>query len=236
MGAHGLHSPFVFALNNKVVRKASHALPSKIEQLKSHLLRNDNVIDVIDFKSGKTKRSTIGGVARSSFSTPKFMDFLRLLTEHLGAAVVLETGTSLGLNALNLAESDLTKKVVSIEGSEIIYRLAERNCAANQKIELIHGDLYEQFASALVRYQPDMVFLDADHRSSAIQFCLEQIEIHCPNVKCIVIHDIYWSKDMAEGWNAVVENRAYPLTIDLFQAGLIFPSHPIVKQHFTLRF
>jgi predicted O-methyltransferase YrrM len=231
-----LHSPFVFELFNKVIKAATTELSPRSRELRRQLLRNDQSIDVTDFKTKKSRRATIASIAKSSLSSPKFMNMLRRLTDHIHASVVLETGTSLGLSVLHLAESTSADKIVSIEGSEILYRIAQRNCAVDPKVEIIHGDLYDQLGPSLIRYQPDIVFLDADHRSTAIQFCLDQIMMHCPAVKCIVIHDIYWSIDMATGWKNVIENGHYPLTIDLFEAGLIFPNHPIVKQHFTLRF
>lgn len=236
MGAHGLHSPFVFDLYNQVIKKCKNRLPAKLLEVKRRILENDQVIDVIDFKSGSARRSTVAVAAQKSISRERFMNFLRQLTDYLQVRAVLETGTSLGLNSLSLAESDSVEKVVSIEGSDIIHQLAKKNCQDNPKIHLVRGDLYEQLGPMLIRHQPQLIFLDADHRRSALEFCLEQISLHCLQVKCIVIHDIYWSKNMEEAWNDITSNPKYSLTIDLFQAGLIFPNHPIVKQHFTLRF
>lgn len=236
VGAHDLHSPFVFDLYNKVIRKSKSALPKELQAIRSQLIRDDRSIDVIDFKTGKSRRSTVGSVAKTSLSSTKFMNFLRLLSEYVQTSTILETGTSLGLNAISLSQAIGVNTVVSIEGSEIIHQLAVQNCRDNSKVHLIKGDLYETFSSALIRYQPEIIFLDADHRSSAIRHCLGEIALHCPDVKCIVIHDVHWSKDMLEGWESITEDPKYSLTMDIFQAGLIFPNHPIVKQHFTLRF
>lgn len=226
----------MFDLYNRVIKPSKRTPLPEIKQLRSLLISDDQLIDVVDFKTGKSKRTTVGAVAASSLSSLKFMNFLRLLTEYLKASVILETGTSLGLNAVSLSKSKSLNKVVSIEGSEIIHQLATRNCEKEPRIDLIQGDIYKLLGPTLSRYQPDVVFLDADHRASAIEFCLEQVMLHCPNVKCIVIHDIYWSPDMLAGWQSIVEDPKYSLTLDIFQAGLIFPNHPIVKQHFTLRF
>ena len=76
---------------------------------------------MIDFKTGISHRSTVSRAARKSISKAKFMNFLRHLTEYLQVSAVVETGTSFGLNALNLAESSSVEKVVSIEGSDIIH-------------------------------------------------------------------------------------------------------------------
>ncbi len=235
-GSHSLHSPFLFDLYRDVFKYASTSIVSEIEDLRNTLLRNDEPIDVIDFKTGRTRLRTIGSVARTSLSRPMFSNFLRLLCSHLKIKIALETGTSLGINALYLSLGSHIKKVVSIEGSNIIYQLAKHTTSKYRNIQLKSGDLYDLFESSLVQYEPELVFLDADHRQSAIEFCLEKIYQHCPKIKCILIHDIYWSADMANAWYDIVQNKNYNLTVDIFQAGIIFPHHPMEKQHFTLRF
>lgn len=191
---------------------------------------------MVDFKTGRVKRSTVGHVASTSLSTPKFSNFLKLLCDYLQIETVLETGTSLGINALYLSKSESVKKVITIEGSEIIARLAKETINSEAKVQVITGNVHECLKQELVRHQPDLVFIDADHRGEIIQNTLETIVELCPNVKCVVLHDIYWSADMKNAWTSIIENEKYSLTIDIFQAGLIFPNHPIVKQHFTLRF
>jgi predicted O-methyltransferase YrrM len=235
-GAHGLHSPFVYALYNEIIRKSGKKDDPELNQLRKALLQSNQLIDIIDFKTGKTTRKPVKDVANRSLSSRKFMHFLRLLTDYLHAETVLETGTSLGLNARSLAMSETVQKVVSIEGSAIIHQLARKVCGEHPKIDLLLGDMYELLESTLERYQPEVIFLDADHRASAVQFCLDKILSHCSQVRCVVVHDIFWSSDMAAEWKAIVNNPQYTLTIDIFQAGLIFPRYPIEKQHFTLRF
>jgi len=211
-------------------------LISGIEEKRKTLLRNDDPIDVIDFKTGRTQLKTVGNVARTSLSQSKFSNFLRLLCDYLEIKTVLETGTSLGINALYLSHAKSVEKVVSIECSDIIYRIANDLTSKYKSIHLLSGNLYELFESNLVQYEPELVFLDADHRKSAIDFCMGKILLHGGDIKCIVIHDIYWSTDMARVWQEIVLNQNYNLTIDIFQAGIIFPNHPMEKQHFTLRF
>ena len=235
-GSHSLHSPFLFELYNRAFKPAKDSQILEIESARRILFQNDHIIDVVDFKTGRNRRSTIGATARSSLSSPKFSGFLKLLCDKLKIKSVLETGTSLGINALYLSRGIHVKKVVSIEGSDIIHQLAKQTVSSSPNVLLVRGDLYEVFEPALVQHQPEMVFLDADHRKSALGFCLDKINRHLPNCKCIVIHDIYWSQEMNKAWNEIVQNENYSLTIDIFQAGIIFPNQQMEKQHFTLRF
>ncbi len=207
-----------------------------VEMKRKEILEDSRVIDITDVKTGRSRRATIGDVAKRASSQPKFSNFLRLLCEQLEIKTVLETGTSLGINCQYLAEANCVEKVVSIEGSKIIHDLANKNVNRNPKIELLYGDIQSLLEMTIVKYQPELIFLDADHRSEAVHFCVEKIMQHVPDVKCIVIHDIYWSEDMTSGWKDILSNPNFKLTVDIFQAGLVFPNYPIEKQHFVLKF
>lgn len=149
---------------------------------------------------------------------------------------VLEAGTSLGINATYLARTKASR-VWTMEGIEVIADLAKQRF---EKLELDHvrvikGLVEHTFRDSL-SLNPDIIFIDADHRSEAIFWYLRVIqEMNIP-VKCIVIHDIYWSKDMNRAWKKIIKDEQYNLTIDVFQAGIIFPNHPMEKQHFVVKF
>lgn len=152
---------------------------------------------------------------------------------------MLETGTSFGLTSLYLSSVPTLKKIITIEGSHTLAGIAQQHFTDydfEKKIELMQGDIYDQFIPSLVRLKPELVFLDADHRPEALDFYLESIEEHGENVSCIVIHDIYWSKNMNDCWRGLIEKTKYSLSIDLFHVGLLFPKRSMEKQHFILHF
>ena len=237
VGPHSLHSPFVFQLYNETIKAATKGKLAPLEKLRGKLLKNDQLIEVANFKTGKVAMSTIASVAKSSLSTSRFSSFLALLVRFLQADSILETGTSLGLNSLYLASAK-PGRLTTIEGSQVIASLARKIFEQHQAatIRLVNGNLYTLLEEEIVRIHPDFYFLDADHRSSSIVFCLDLILRHTPEAKCIVIHDIYWSDDMKALWDELQDDPRFPLTIDLFDAGLLFPSLEMEKQHFTLRF
>jgi predicted O-methyltransferase YrrM len=156
----------------------------------------------------------------------------------LNAFTVLECGTSLGVNSLYLEKSEGVSRVITIEGSPIVSALAQKgfNKYAKGKIHLISGNIYDVFVPQLIKNKPQIIFIDADHRGSAIDFYLSQIKMHHPDVDCVIIHDLYWSADMKLAWKKVIADSTFKLTIDLFHAGLIFPNRDQPKQHFTLKF
>lgn len=222
---------------NECIKPAKKSSISKLEQIRNECRSSNELVEVTDFKTGNTKLRSIGEVMRSSSSSRKFSSFLRLLIDYLNIETVLETGTSLGINTLYLSESSVSR-VITIERSSIISALALKNFERLGKtnINLVNGDLYKILEQEIVHYKPDFYFLDADHRSTSIAFCIDLILKHTPNTKCIVIHDVYWSRDMLEMWNQLVEDPRFNLTIDLFQAGILLVTEDMPKQHFTIRF
>lgn len=162
---------------------------------------------------------------------------MHLLINELSVETVLETGTSLGINTLYLGRTS-AKKVVTLEASPIISELAKKEFGrlGESKIILEFGDITKTFEPSIVRHEPDLIFLDADHRGSTIKRQIEQIMKLPKQVVCIVIHDIYWSKDMRDVWKEFVSDDRFDLSVDIFQAGLLFPHKDIEKQQFTLRF
>lgn len=209
----------------------------QIEQLRKSLLNDHELVDTIDFKSNTTHRKTISSIAKTSASKAKFSAFLHLLINHLDAKSVLETGTSLGINTLYLAHSK-AEKITTIEGSTILSELARKNFRklAIDHISLKVGAVDELLVPTLIKSMPDFVFLDADHRGVVIEKHVDQILKNAPQTQCIIVHDIFWSKDMYQTWQKLIRDPRFNLTVDLFQAGILFPNKDMEKQHFTLRF
>lgn len=238
VGAHGLHSPFLFDLYNSVIKKKKDRnLERSLLNLRKKITSTKQVVAFRDPKTKQEKTTRIDRLAKNVTSTHKFSYFLVRLINHHHYKTVLETGTSLGINTMYLAHSN-AGYITTIEGSKEIATIAKNNFKENNlgQIKLVVGSVQELFGNTLHSTQPELIFLDADHRSETIDFYLNEIKQIEPRVKCIVVHDIYWSPDMKRSWLQIIENREYNLTIDLFQAGIIFPNYPIEKQHFTIKF
>lgn len=237
VNSHSLHSPFLFEFYNQVIVAKHNKYAKQIDEIRNAVFRLDDQTEFTDPKTSIKRTVNTGKWAKHVTSSKKFSSFLIRLINHLDAQTVLETGTATGINASSLSLSN-AKEIVSIEGSEEILKIAKQTIAhhGNNKVKLILGEIRSTFESALKDYNPDVIFLDADHRSETISFYLSAINEMNPLPKCILIHDIYWSKDMNNAWRKVVNNNHFNLTIDLFEVGLIFPDYPAQKQHFTIQF
>lgn len=237
VGAHGLHSPFVYKLYTDYIRKKRKHLQPEIERLRKISRKSTTSIEVTDFKSNTTRTKSLKDESRSSPSSAVFSAFLCQLLNYLKAESVLETGTSLGFNSLYLAQSRV-KQVWTLEGNAAIARLAQGHFKQMnaEKIKLITGNIHDTFGPTLEKSRADVIFLDADHRSVAISKFVEMIAPYLKQIKCIIIHDIYWSEDMTRIWKQLITDSRFPMTIDIFQAGLLFPNQNMEKQHFVVKF
>lgn len=237
VGPHALHSPFVFDLFNKAINPSGKFRLKEIEAKRKSLRKDHQLIEVTDFKTNRTERKTVSSLAKSSLSLPKFSSFMHLLSIYLDSKSILETGTSLGINTLYLASAK-DKKVSTVEGSAILRQLAESSFQSlkYENITVEPGDVNTVLPAILAKCNPDLIFLDADHRGKSVLKHISELMRMKDAPACIVIHDINWSKDMNDTWQQLMKDERFPLTIDIFQAGLLFPRRNIEKQHFTLRF
>lgn len=237
LGAHGLHSPFVYTLYTEHIQKKKSRISPEIERLRKERHASKTEIEVKDFKSGSTRIKKLGEEAKSSPSTTAFSAFLSRLLDYVNADCVLETGTSLGFNALYMAQSQV-KQVWTLEGNDSIASIAAEHFARMnaEKVKLIVGNIHDTFGPTLAKSGADVIFLDADHRSIAVSKFIESLAPYLSQIKCIIIHDIYWSEDMTSIWKKLIKDPRFPMTIDVFQAGLLFPNQKLEKQHFVVKF
>ncbi len=230
-----MHSPFLYELYNFVMHHWDEEESEKLRQFRT--IENPNqVIKYTDPRYLEDITISTGRLARKVTSSHKFSYFLHKLINHLGFERILEAGTSLGINASYLGSSK-AKRVWTMEGIEEIADLAiERfEKLEFEHVRVVKGLVEHTFRDSL-GLNPDLIFIDADHRSEAIFWYLRIIKEMNVRVQCIVIHDIYWSRDMNKAWKKIVADDRYTLTIDIFEAGIIFPNYPIEKQHFTVKF
>lgn len=198
---------------------------------------NSDTLSYTDPRTNEIRKEPISTWARRVTSQKKFSLFLIKLINWLDAKTIIETGTAAGINSCCLALSNVDK-VITLEGSNEIAAVADRtiNKFGKEKVLLVQGKVQDTFSKTINEYQPDVIFLDADHRSETISQYLMEIDKLHKTPKAIIVHDIHWSEDMEIAWNEIVSNNSYSLTVDLFQAGIIFPERQMPKQHFIIKF
>ena len=244
--AHGLHSPFVFALYNDVVRHTGFFAPyATIEQRRAELLASNQTITVRDFGAGSHtgagQQRQVRAIARSAAKPERLGQLLFRLVNRFQPRTVLELGTSLGLTTAYLASPIGGKgRVITFEGCPATAGVARETFSSLglRNVELVEGNLDATLAPtlAILPGPIDFIFFDGNHRYEPTLRYFEQCLAHRTDQSVFIFDDIHWSPDMDRAWQAIKAHPEVMLTVDLFYMGLVFFRKNQPKQHFSLRF
>ncbi|MEM9025043.1 MAG: class I SAM-dependent methyltransferase [Bacteroidota bacterium] len=245
-GRHGLHSPFVYALYERVIRadRQEDAFRA-IEQLRGTLLQSREELEVTDLGAGsqhaatRTRQRSIRDLTRLVARSPRSGRLLYRLLVHWQPASVLELGTSLGLGAAYLAAAVPGARVHSVEGCPNIAARARQHheTLGLTNITVHTGDFQEKLPELLTAWTTlDVVFFDGNHRAAPTLAYFEQCLEKVGPQTVFIFDDIHWSAGMEQAWEKVIRHPKVTVSIDLFHLGLVFFREHQAKQHFRLRF
>jgi len=106
-----------------------------------------------------------------------------------------------------------------------------------KNIEIVVGNIDEKLPSILEAVEKiDLIFFDANHRSDALINYFEQCISKIHNNTILIVDDIYWSKDMAQAWDAIKNHDKVRSTIDLFQIGIVFFNPDLPAKHYRMSY
>lgn len=241
-GRHGIHSPFVYELYDKVI--VSHRIYydfAPLEFLRQKLLTSTSLINTVDYGASGYRSETkkIKDIARKSSIATRKGRLLFRLVNFFQPETILELGTSLGLSTLYLAKGNVSGKIITIEGSPETAAFALKNfkLLKADNIEQVTGDFNSVLPGVLKRIKKiDFVFFDGNHKKEATLDYFHQCLSLAGDNSVFVFDDIRWSKGMLEAWKELVNDKKVTLSIDLFTMGLVFFYSGMEKQHFILRF
>ncbi|MDZ7897312.1 MAG: class I SAM-dependent methyltransferase [Arcicella sp.] len=241
---HALHSPFVFELYTKIITNRKR-LPiyTEIENLRKKLLKNETIIEIIDFGAGskiyKTNQRQVRQIAKSAEKSPRFGKLIFRLIQYFKPAIIFDLGTSLGITTLYESKAYESGKVYTFEGCPETAKIAKENFKALncENIEVVVGNIDETLSNKLNGInQLDFAFFDANHRYEPtvryFEMCLEK----ATEESVFVFDDIHWSDEMQKAWEYISKHPKVMISIDLFFVGLIFFRKNQPKQHFVLRY
>lgn len=239
---HGIHSPFVYELNKDVFReKTSFYAFRDIESIRAKLLLTDQKIKVEDLGAGSRKDNAshrrIKDIARYALKPTKKAQLMFRLVNHLKPETILELGTSLGVTTAYLAKAAPKAKIVTIEGSPEIAKIAELNFGkleisnVEQSVNSFENALSEEIAEL---EKLDFVFFDGNHQKQPTLNYFHQCLEYSEEDSVFVFDDIHWSKGMKEAWNEIKKHPKVTVSIDLFDLGIVFFKQDQAQQNFTV--
>jgi predicted O-methyltransferase YrrM len=242
---HGIHSPFVFSFVKSVLNdKQQYESYDKIEQLRKHLLQDQQELTIEDFGAGstvsKSNKRKVADIAKSALKPKKFGQLLFRIVQYYEPATIVELGTSLGVTSSYLASGHKGATVYTFEGASQVVEVAKINLEklSLKNIQLIQGN-FDDTLFAQLKKMPviDLAFVDGNHRKQPTLNYFYQLLAKADENSIFIFDDIHWSKEMEDAWKEIQAHTDVTLTIDLFFIGIVFfRKEQKVQQHFTIRF
>lgn len=239
-GIHRAHSPFLFTLFEEVFNEEKHYYVfDAIERERMRRWNDDRSIEVEDLGAGsramKGSSRSIASIAKHSAKRPKYARMLFRLIHHQDYTRVLELGTSLGLTTAYLAAA--AKETISVEGSSSLAEEAKGTLERTKQFaQVIHSSFDDYLKSLDPRERFDLIFIDGHHEGEALLNYFTLLKPHLNDNGCFVIDDINWSADMQRAWQALIQDDAFELKLDLFELGLLFKREGMVPQYHQIRY
>jgi len=239
---HGLHSPFVYDLNTRVLnRNKNFNCFMHLEQIRKALLLDHSEVIVEDFGAGSRKsnypKRTVSSIAKQALAPANQAQALFKIVEHFKPKTILELGTSLGLTTCYLAEANKKSTVYTIEGSSKIAERANETFHSRelQNIKLLVGNFDHVLPDLLKELETiDFAYIDGNHRYDATKRYVEWILERSNDQSIIILDDIYWSKDMTKAWEELKADKRFSMSLDYYHFGLLFLQKRMTKEDFKL--
>jgi predicted O-methyltransferase YrrM len=241
---HGIHSPFVFDLVNKVFRnKRDSDIVLNIEKVRKRLKADRSLINVVDRGAGSKKlkgdRRRVSDVARHSSVPKKYGVLLCNLASEFGRNGIIELGTGFGISTLYLACGSPGSIVYTLEGSGEIAQMAAKTFEAEgiTNIHLYEGT-FEEMLPVVINsgVKPGMIFIDGNHRKEPVLNYFRMIESVAGNETVFVFDDIYYSDEMYKAWQEIKKQKRVSVTVDLYRMGLVFFREGIAHNDYIIRY
>lgn len=245
VGRHTVHSPFVYAFIDQVIRDKNR-FPEfeQIDSLRTALLKNDTRLPVLDLGAGSHSNNnqfrSIQSITAHAGRNRYWGEFLFRLVRYCQPKRILELGTSMGIGTSYLALAAPEAKLLTIEGSPAIAEQAANNFKSLglTNIEQVVGNFDQVLPDILQEQGPfDFIFVDGNHREEPTLNYFSQALKSVTEHGCILFDDIHWSPGMASAWHKIKSATEVTLSIDLFYFGLVFVKNDFKeKQDFILKY
>ncbi len=239
---HSLHSPYMFDLYSKVLKKGIRTgLPASVRQIRAACRKNRQRLDTRNPGAGSGRRGrvrSVRNIARVSGSSEKTCRLLSALAGYYHPQKIVELGTSLGLGTLCLAVR-AEGHVYTFEANDDVADFAKENFIKSdlKNITLIRGDIDQTLPHFLSENRKvDMVFIDANHTETALVRYFEMLLPVMSSPGLIVVDDIRWSPGMYRGWKRLVRRKEVALSVDLLRKGLLIFVSGFHKTHYYIEY
>ncbi len=241
---HGLHSPFVYRLVDRVIYDFdAKKVYEEVENLRKQLFIDNRIITITDLGAGSRvnnyRQKKISDIAYNALKPPKMAQLLYRFVADLRPLNIIELGTCLGITTVYLQKAAPDAKVYTLEGCPETAGIAKETFkkAGINNVELVTGNFDDTLPPVINKLDKlDFVFVDGNHQKEAtlkyFEWCLPKVHENT----MLIFDDIYWSEGMKEAWNQIKAHPKVTVTIDLFWIGLVFFRQGQAKEDFLIKF
>ena len=242
----GIHSPYLFQLVRFVMRdENAFYCFSDIERRRAYLQACDDVLDVVDYGSagspeGKLIQRRVSDIAKTHLESAQVGQLLFRIVHFMGQNLkrpleILELGTSFGVTTSYLASVDSRNRVVTLEGSKSVLKIAQGVWRALklENIEWHEGNI-DDTLYIYARENLDVAYVDANHTYEATMRYVHFILPRMTEKGIIVLDDIHYSAQMEQAWNELKNDARVTTSMDLYHIGILFVDNHYLKRHYRI--
>lgn len=242
---HGIHSPFVYTLVDKVIYDFSpKQYNAALEGQRKRLRSDQRQIEVTDLGAGsmleKSNERTISQIAKNALKPARVAQLLARLASYLEPKTIIELGTCLGITTSYLAKASKQSRIYTAEGcpqTALVARETFEQLQVTDQITLRVGN-FDELLPEILQHLGTVAFLfiDGNHTYEATMNYFETALGHIDENSVLIFDDIYWSEGMKRAWADIKAHPSVTLSIDLFYIGLVFFRKDREKEHFKIKF
>ena len=257
-----IHSPYLFRLVRFVLRdENAYYCFRDIERRREWFLACEDSLDVVDYGSagspeGLHVQRRVCDIAKNHLESARVGQVLFRIVNFLHEEEkrplnILELGTSLGITTAYLASPDSRNKVVTMEGSEAVLRVAQGvwKMLKLENIVWIQGNiddtLYNIYSvqnsdvsvqsSGAKGERIDLAYVDANHTYEATMRYADFLLNRLTEKGILVLDDIHYSEQMERAWRELKADPRVTTSMDLYHVGLLFVDTHYLKRHYRIR-
>ena len=252
----GIHSPYLFELVRFILRDGnSYYCFADIERRRELLLGCPDEIEVVDYGSqgspeGRKVTRRVCDIARTHLERPAVGQALFRIVNWVSRQEkrplsILELGTSFGITTAYLAAPDSRNRVVTMEGSREVLKVAQGVWRAlkMENIEWMEGPIDDTLfntrahvgdGSPSLPESLDIAYLDANHTYEATKRYAACLLPKLTEKGILIIDDIHYSEAMERAWNELKADARVTTTMDLYHIGLLFVDPHYLKRNYKI--
>lgn len=212
---HGIHSPFIYALDSLCFDDKKHySFYKKLQVFKNDLLKND-----VKFGASSFKKSRL----------------LYRLVNHLKIEKALELGFSDGLETLAIASGN-TKSILVVD-HQPIPKMIDEYFAQDVTKKIVQSVISpESFLKTLENNATyDLVFFYENTSAASTFSYFEKALPLTHNDTVFVFEQIHASKESEQLWENIQQHHKVQVTVDTFYLGFVFFRKEQTKENFVIR-